>query len=115
MITMRAINLQMPINSVTRPAPRTRFLGCAVASTLATLVFMACSLMAAAGASGVLAPTLDEWVRQSPLPTARNLTGVAWATATHGFAAGEALTLIETFDGGATWSDVNLGSTSTDP
>jgi hypothetical protein len=29
---------------------------------------------------------------------------------THGFASGEALTLVETFDGGVTWSDVNLGS-----
>lgn len=53
--------------------------------------------------------------RQSPLPTARNLTGVAWATSAHGFASGEALTLVETFDGGASWRDVDLGSTSTDP
>jgi photosystem II stability/assembly factor-like uncharacterized protein len=61
-----------------------------------------------------MAPLLDEWVKQSPIPTARNLTGVAWLTSTHGFAAGESLTLIETFDGGATWGDVELG-TSTDP
>ena len=71
--------------------------------------------MGAAGASSVMAPALDEWVRQSPLPSARNLTGVAWATSTHGFASGEALTLIETFDGGVTWRNVDLGRTSTDP
>ena len=53
-------------------------------------------------------------VRQSPLPSPRNLTGVAWPTSTHGFASGEALTLVETFDGGVTWQDVDLG-TSTDP
>jgi photosystem II stability/assembly factor-like uncharacterized protein len=53
-----------------------------------------------------LAPARQQWVRQSPLPTGRNLTGVSWATTTHGFASGEALTLVETFDGGVTWSDV---------
>jgi photosystem II stability/assembly factor-like uncharacterized protein len=73
------------------------------------------SAISAAGSSSVVAPVLDEWVRQSPLPTARNLTGVAWSTSTHGFASGESLTLIETFDAGATWRDVDLGSTSTDP
>lgn len=62
-----------------------------------------------------IAPLLEEWVRQSPIPTARNLWGVAWATATHGFAAGESLTLVETFDGGTTWRDVVLPSSSTDP
>lgn len=62
-----------------------------------------------------MAPLLDEWVLQSPLPTARNLTGVAWPTATHGFASGEGLTLVETFDGGATWREVDLPGTSTDP
>jgi len=63
----------------------------------------------------IAAPLLDEWVKQSPLPTARNLWGVAWASATHGFAAGESLTLLETFDGGATWRDVSLPSTSQEP
>lgn len=58
---------------------------------------------------------LDEWVRQSPLPTGANLNGVAWATATHAFAAGTGLTLIETFDGGATWRDVDLAGFETEP
>jgi len=57
-----------------------------------------------------LAPARQQWVRQSPLPTGRNLTGVSWATATHGLASGEALTLVETFDGGVTWRNVVLGS-----
>lgn len=57
----------------------------------------------------------EEWIRQSPLPTGNNLTGMAWATATHGFASGEGLTLLETFDGGATWSDVDLAGYPTDP
>src|ERR1051325_434423 len=56
----------------------------------------------------------DEWVRQSPLPAARNLTGVSWATSAHSLASGEALTLIETFDGGGTWNTVDFGI-STDP
>jgi Photosynthesis system II assembly factor YCF48 len=59
-----------------------------------------------------LSPTRQQWVRQSPLPTGRNLTGVSWATATHGLASGEALTLVETFDGGVTWREVVLGSQS---
>jgi len=112
---MKATNLHLLINAATHLATRTQFLGSAIVSTLAALLFTASGLMAAASTSSVMAPVVDEWVRQSPLPTARNLTGVAWATSTHGFASGEALTLIETFDGGATWSDVNLGSTSTDP
>src|SRR5215217_3613474 len=58
----------------------------------------------------ILAPARQQWVRQSPLPSGRNLTGPSWATATHGLASGEALTLVETFDGGVTWRDVNLGS-----
>ena len=57
----------------------------------------------------------NQWTRQSPLPTARNLNGVAWATATHGFAAGESETLVETFDAGATWRTVNLGFAPSDP
>ena len=69
-MTMKAINLQMRINSVTHLAPRTRFLGSgAVVSTLAALLFTASGLMAAASASSVSAPALDEWVRQSPLPS----------------------------------------------
>ncbi|MEO7725519.1 MAG: YCF48-related protein [Chthoniobacterales bacterium] len=64
---------------------------------------------------GQMAPLLDEWVRQAPLPTARNLSGVAWATATHAFASGDVLTLVETLDGGITWSDVDLPGSSTGP
>ena len=30
-----------------------------------------------------IAPARQQWVRQSPLPTGRNLTGVSWATTTH--------------------------------
>lgn len=67
-----------------------------------------------AGGVGSRAPATDEWIRQSPLPTARNLTGVSWATSTHGLASGEAYTLVETFDAGATWRNVILG-TATDP
>lgn len=70
---------------------------------------------AAAGSASVIAPLVDEWIRQSPIPTARNLTGVAWATATHGFAAGESITLLETFDAGATWRTVVLENNATEP
>jgi photosystem II stability/assembly factor-like uncharacterized protein len=64
---------------------------------------------------GPAAIVLEDWVKQSPIPTARNLGGVAWATATHGFAAGDSITLVETFDGGATWRDVILENGSTEP
>ena len=57
----------------------------------------------------------NQWTRQSPLPAARNLWGVAWATPTHGFASGESETLVETSDGGATWHKVNLGISPSDP
>ena len=57
----------------------------------------------------------NQWTRQSPLPAARNLTGVAWATSTHGFASGESETLVETSDGGGTWHKVNLGIAPSDP
>ncbi len=60
------------------------------------------------------APLTDVWTRQAPLPTGQSLTGVKWLTSTHGFATGQALTLLETLDGGATWKNVVLGS-STDP
>ena len=65
-------------------------------------------------APGATAPEVDEWLRQSPVPTARNLTGISWASATHGLASGESLTLLETLDSGATWKNIILG-TSTDP
>ena len=54
------------------------------------------------------APLSEEWVLQTPVPTARNLWGAAWATPTHAFAVGDGLTMIETFDAGATWRDVEL-------
>jgi len=57
----------------------------------------------------------NQWTRQSPLPAARNLWGVAWATPTHGFASGESETLVETSDGGGTWHKVNLGISPSDP
>jgi photosystem II stability/assembly factor-like uncharacterized protein len=57
----------------------------------------------------------NQWTRQSPLPAARNLTGVAWATPTHGFASGESETLVETSDGGGTWHNVNVGISPSDP
>ena len=57
----------------------------------------------------------NQWTRQSPLPAARNLTGVTWATPTHGFASGESETLVETSDGGGTWHNVNLGISPSDP
>ena len=63
----------------------------------------------------IAAPLLDEWVRQAPLPTARNLSGIAWATATHAFASADGLTIVETLDGGLSWTDVDLPSSSTDP
>jgi photosystem II stability/assembly factor-like uncharacterized protein len=66
------------------------------------------------GAQSFGSPAAEEWTRQAPLPTGQSLTGIKWATGTHGFATGQGLTLIETLDGGANWQKVPLGS-STDP
>ena len=74
-----------------------------------TLIFVAAFLWSTASFGQ------NQWTRQSPFPAARNLTGVAWATPTHGFASGESETFIETFDGGATWHNVNLGVSPSDP
>ena len=51
----------------------------------------------------------NQWTRQSPLPAARNLRGVAWATPTHGFASGESETLVETSDGGGDLAQRQFG------
>ncbi len=53
------------------------------------------------GSDVALAQSL--WIRQSPIPTYRNLYGVAFATSTHGFVIGPYQFLAETMDGGATW------------
>jgi hypothetical protein len=55
------------------------------------------------GLTLLLLPLIDDsaqnsWTRQSPIPTARNLDGVAWATATHGFISGRSSTFMETTD-----------------
>ncbi|MEY2488708.1 MAG: hypothetical protein QOC70_650, partial [Verrucomicrobiota bacterium] len=81
-----------------------------ITRTLLTLTLLTASNFLSAAAFGQ-----NQWTRQSPLPAARNLTGVAWATPTHGFAAGEARTFIETFDGGTTWHGVNIGASNSDP
>ena len=96
---------------------RSALIGRSILALFASLGCLVETSLSAAEIPALLKAPLaqDEWIRQSPLPTARNLTGVAWATATHGFASGEALTLIETFDGGVTWRNVDLGRTSTDP
>lgn len=67
---------------------------------------LAISILILALAAAALAQA--DWVRQSPIPTGRNLNGAAWATADHGFAVGEDRTLVETLDGGATWRGVGL-------
>ena len=81
-----------------------------IARMLLTLILLAASNFLSAAAFGQ-----NQWTRQSPRPAARDLTGVAWATPTHGFASGESRTLIETFDGGATWQSANVGASTSDP
>jgi photosystem II stability/assembly factor-like uncharacterized protein len=56
-----------------------------------------------------------QFVTQSPRPTGRNLGGVAFNSATHGFVAGENHHLLETFDGGRTWTTRMATPLSTDP
>ncbi|MEX2244741.1 MAG: YCF48-related protein [Fimbriimonadaceae bacterium] len=54
------------------------------------------------------AAVAQTWVKQSAIPTPRHLSGVAFTSPTHGFVVGEANTVLETFDGGATWTARNL-------
>ena len=78
-------------------------------------LFQVLMMIAAFNFLSAIAFGQNQWTRQSPFPAARNLTGVAWATSTHGFASGEARTFIETFDGGVTWNSVNIGASTSDP
>ena len=78
-------------------------------------LFQILVMIAAFNCLSAIAFGQNQWTRQSPLPAARNLWGAAWATPTHGFASGESETLIETFDGGTTWHNVNLGVAQSDP
>src|SRR4051794_4228202 len=110
---MKSETVQTRIRWAIQLAFQKKFPARAFVRTLAALLFTAAGVMGATSTFNATAPLSDEWVRQSPLPSPRNLTGVTWATVTHGFASGEALTLIETFDGGVTWRNVNLGTTST--
>ena len=81
-----------------------------------TRLLLTLTLLAASSFLSHVAFGQNQWTRQSPLPAARNLTGVSWATSTHGFASGERETFIETFNGGATWQNANLGvSPTSDP
>lgn len=60
-------------------------------------------------------PAANSWIRQSPLPSGSTLTGVSWASATHGLISGTGHTLLETFDAGASWNTVKLAGYETDP
>lgn len=56
-----------------------------------------------------------QFVRQSPWPTGRSLGGVAFTSPTHGFVVGQNHTLMETFDGGLTWTKRMGDAFSSDP
>ncbi|MCH7792109.1 MAG: hypothetical protein IID31_07515 [Planctomycetes bacterium] len=57
----------------------------------------------------------QSWTRQAPLPTSRSLNGVHFLTPTHGFVVGQNRHLLETQDGGATWTTRVAGPYGTDP
>ncbi|MGE0480867.1 MAG: YCF48-related protein, partial [Phycisphaerae bacterium] len=61
------------------------------------------------------APAFAQLVTQSPKPTGRNLEGVAFVSPTHGFVVGQNHHLLETFDGGLTWTTRMATALSTDP
>jgi photosystem II stability/assembly factor-like uncharacterized protein len=62
-----------------------------------------------------LSPAATTWIRQSPLPTGSNLTGVSWSSPTHALISGTGHTLVETYDAGATWQTIKLAGYETDP
>ena len=57
----------------------------------------------------------QQWNKQAPLPTDRDLYGAAFTSPDHGFIIGLNRALFETFDGGDTWVQRNLDAYSTDP
>lgn len=58
---------------------------------------------------------LAQLVTQCPKPTGRNLGGVAFTSPTHGFIVGDNHHLLETFDGGHSWTTRMSDSFSSDP
>jgi photosystem II stability/assembly factor-like uncharacterized protein len=57
----------------------------------------------------------SQLVTQSPFPTGRNLGGVAFTSPTHGFIVGDNHHLIESFDGGHSWTTRMASPLSSDP
>lgn len=67
------------------------------------------------GLAAAAANAQDTWVRQAPLPTNRNLTGAYFVTPDHGFVSGLNQHLLETTDGGGTWTLRHGGEYGADP
>src|SRR5712691_8388763 len=63
------------------------------------------------GAQRVHAAVTGTWVQQSPATVGTNLGGVDMASATEGWAVGEAGVILRTADGGITWSEQVSGTT----
>ncbi len=72
-----------------------------------------CACAVAALASSALAQ--GDWIKQAVFPTARDLHGAAFTSPDHGFIVGANRHLLETFDGGVTWTVRKAGDYGTDP
>src|SRR5262245_11688017 len=59
--------------------------------------------------------TNAQWAIQSALPTGRSLNSAYFISPSHGFVTGNNHYLLETMDGGTTWSVRMYDSTGTDP
>jgi len=98
--------------SVTRtnqPATRRRrsalaLLALALALALATLAALP------AGALAFISTGDGGWFWQNPLPQGNDLTSVTFTDSSHGWAVGEAGTILATSDGGATWNGQSSGT-----
>ena len=69
-------------------------------------------LLAAAPAWAFVSTGDGGWVWQNPLPQGNSLKGVAFVDATHGWAVGDAGTILATSDGGGTWTAQYAGTTA---
>ncbi|MFG0282943.1 MAG: YCF48-related protein [Phycisphaerales bacterium JB039] len=70
--------------------------------------------LCAALCAASLAPG-QQWERQAPLPTGKDIYGAAFTSADHGFFCGVNRQLIRTRDGGKSWETVFSGDFTSDP
>lgn len=68
-----------------------------------------------AAAAAALPASAQTWTQQSPFPTGQDIYDLAFTSPTRGFVAGTWRALVETQDGGQTWTKRMSGGLGSDP